>query len=199
MSQIIGVGNVLWQVVCLESSEPKKIVMISRLLLIALAASVTLTSCDAELLKIARDFAATPIVIDVPATDEPGSVAVSREDIETELRGKLEDFDISEDQLKSVVVKSAVATINDPSGNLTFDDLKDMALVLSNETMGDVTIAKLPSGTGNTAEFDVEDTELKEYLLSDTFDAKLGATSSEAIGEGVTVSIKVDYSVTGGL
>lgn len=173
--------------------------MISRLIFIALAACVTLTSCDTDILTINRDFESATIRMEVPATDMAGPVTISHEGIVTDLRQKLVDFDISEDQLRGVGVKKVVATINDPAGNFTFDDLTNVTLVLTNESLGNVTIANLPDGTGTTAELEIANAELKEYLLSDTFDAVLSGTSSEGIGADVTVAIDVTYTLTGGL
>ena len=174
--------------------------MFSRLLLFcALVSSVALTSCDTEGLAINKDFSGGTIELAVPSSAEPGELAIIKKDVETKLRQSLEDFDISEDRLKKVGVKSVVARINDPSGEFSFDNLTDVMLMFHSDELGDIEIATMPNADGTEAEFVVADSELKEFLLSDKFDAVLTGVSNKGVSEGVMAEVDVTYEITAGL
>ena len=174
--------------------------MISRLtLMCALICSISFVACDTEALTINKDFSGATIRLEIPATSEPGAVAIIEKDIETKLRQSLEDFDISEDRLRQVVVKTVVARIIDPNEDFSFDQLEDIVLKFYSEELGELTIANKAKPTGRESTFEIADAELKEFLLSDLFDAVLSGTSTQAIGEGVIAEIDVTYEITAGL
>ncbi len=172
--------------------------MFTRIALFALA-TCAFVACDDDLVSIDRDFSGATLTYAVPSTDSAGAINITREDIDVDLRQQLDDFGISEDQLRAVMVQSVVATLNDPSGEFTFDDLSNASITITGGSLPAVQIANLPQGSGTTATFDVPEVEIKEYLLLDMFDASLSGTSSEAIGEEVTVDVDVTYQLTGGI
>jgi len=175
--------------------------MISRTLLFTtlLGGSIAFTSCDIEGLAIDQDFSGATIVLDVPASPEGGDVSIVKEDIETNFRQSLEDFDISTDRVKQVAVKTVIARITDPSNAFSFDNLKDVALNFQSEELGAVLVASLPDATGTEATFIVEDADLKEFLLSDKFNALLTAASDSGVAEGVKAEVDITYEISAGL
>ncbi|MFK8056902.1 MAG: hypothetical protein AB8F78_12340 [Saprospiraceae bacterium] len=174
--------------------------MISRLFLFcALLGSVALTSCDTEGLAINKDYSGATIELAVPASADAGAVAITKEGVETKLRESLEDFDISEDRLQAVGVKDVVARINDPSGEFSFANLTNVTLMFHSDELGDIEIASMPNADGTEATFVVADSELKEFLLSDKFDAVLTGESDRGVPEGVIAEVDVTYEITAGL
>lgn len=176
--------------------------MISRFLLsTALVGTIAISSvsCDTNAFAVNKDFSGGTISLAVPPSAEPGEVAIIKEGVETKLRQSLEDFDISEDQLKKVGVKSVVARIIDPNNEYSFDNLTNIMLVFRSTEMGDVEIASLPDAEGTEAELIIADSELKEFLLSDSFDAVLTGVSNAGVSEGVMAEIDVTYEITAGL
>jgi len=174
--------------------------MFSRLLLFCtLIGSVALTSCDIEGLDINKDFDGATITLDVPASEAAGPVAIKQEGIETGLKQSLKEFEISEDQLRQVVVKTVSAKMIDPSEDFDFSNLKDVTLKFSSEELGESILASLDQGSGTEATFEISDSDLKDFLLSEKFDAILVGTSDQGIGENVKAEVSVTYAITAGL
>ena len=174
--------------------------MISRLTLLLFVFALGFVACEDDLLSIDRSFAANGVTFDIPASDEPGTVSVSENDIDVDLRGQLEEYGISEDRLQEVTLESATVTINDPSGELTFDDITDAAINISAEGQSATEVASIDdAATGTTATLTVRDSDIKAYLLASTISLELSATSADAVGEDVTITVVPTYNVVGGL
>ena len=175
--------------------------MFSRTLLFSalLGGSIAFTSCDVDGLAVNKDFSGATIELPVPASPQGGEVSIVKQDIETNFRQSLEDFDISTDRVKAVGVKSVVARIMDPSDEFTFENLTDLALTFESAELGDIMVASLPNASGTEATFVVEDADLKEFLLSDKFNAVLTGMSDIGVSQGVMAEVDVTYAISAGL
>lgn len=168
-------------------------------MLLVAAAAFLFVSCDEDFLTIDKSFDGATFTIDVPQADEPGAVSLRHDDVELNIQQRLDEYGVSEDNLRMIVVEAVEVTINDPANVFTFENLSNVALQVDNAALGAVTIADLASATGTTASLDVRDADIKAYLLSDQFSSILTGVSNSAIAAGVTVDVDVTYSLTGGL
>ena len=170
-----------------------------RLLLIAIPV-LAFASCDDDLLTVTEDFSAPAVTFAIAATDGPGALLATGTVDDVGFAAELDDNDIDEDNIRSVVVQSLTATINDASGTFDFDDLNEGSVTFSGGSAGTVTVATLPSdASGTTAVLSVRDDDIKDFLLMDSFVMTVAGTSTAAIPEDVTVTLAADYEFTGGL
>ena len=167
---------------------------------LVVATAIALTACDSDLLTVTEDFDAADVTFSVPATTEAGAfLAVGTVD-GVNLRARLDDNDLDEDNLRSVVVQSMRATITDPRGEFSFDDIADGQVLFSGGSLAPTVVAMLPdASSGTTATLEVRDDDIKAYLLQDEFVATVSGTSTAAVPEGVTLTLATAYEFTGGL
>lgn len=164
--------------------------------LLGLACVATLASCDTDLLDIVRTINGVPYTVDIPATDQSGTIAETVA-YDFDLQGELDTYGISEGLVKKADVASVTVEIVDPSGELTFDDITAATtfFVLGADR---ITVATLPDdASGTTVSFEVADADLLDYLLTTTQPVGgLEATTTEGVGEGVQAKVTVDIEVT---
>lgn len=164
------------------------------------AFALAIASCDSELLTVTDDFAGPSVTFDIDATDEAGTFAATADVDDVDLVARLDDNDIDEDNLRSVVMQSATATINDLAGEFDFDDVSAGSVTFSGGGLGAVVVAEIPAGaTGTTTALTVRGDDIKAFLLLDDFTVSITGTSTAAIPENVTVTLATAYELTGGL
>ncbi len=166
---------------------------------------LTLLSCEkaSDLLSITRSFEGDPVTHTVPATpivvDAPIPFPVTT--VETNTRDRLAEYGMTEGNLRSARLKAITLTVDDPGGNVTLADIKDVTVVAETANQPAVTIATY-AGAGspiNSDQLTVVDLNLREYVLDDPIEISGSFRLARATANPITVRIDFVYEVTGGI
>jgi hypothetical protein len=131
---------------------------------------------------------------------EAGTHDFTREDIPTEINEILDENNISEKRVKSVVLKEVKATIQSNSHATNFDFMDNGKLYMNGQGLSQVTIAwwpdPMPTGKSSII-LDHTSEELKDHLLTDQL-SFAGVGYLNAAHEGTTwVRVDVTFEITG--
>ena len=110
--------------------------------------------------------------------------------IPTNVESQLKANNTSPDLVQSVELQTMALTITAPPGQ-TFAALKDVRVFLLTDSLPAVEIANKYniSGTSDTLNMNVDDVQLKPYLLSNSFQMKFIATNNTATTTTMTVNV----------
>ncbi|MFT5618915.1 MAG: hypothetical protein ACI85I_002150, partial [Arenicella sp.] len=141
--------------------------------LLMVATLFTFNSCDEvdELTKFDLDYkssftvSASPILLN--------GIIIATPDITTNAETRFENNKTRKDLVESIKLKSLVLDIETPSGE-DFSFLKSVKLSISADGLPDKQIASKSdiSGSETTLELIIDNVELKDYLLKDSFSIK---------------------------
>ncbi len=172
------------------------------IVILALVTLFIFNGCDEvdELTKFDLDYkssftvSATPLIGVLPVISTP--------DITTNAETRFENNNTRKDLVESIKLKSLTLDIEMPSGE-DFSFLKSVKLSISADGLPDKQIASKSeiSGSETTLELVIDNVELKDYLLKDSFSIKSEVTTDEVINEeykiGVNTTFRVDAKILG--
>jgi len=131
---------------------------------------------------------------------EAGEQNFSEESIPTDIQQILDDNNIKEEKLQSVVIKEIKATIQPNSHESNFNKLESGKIYMQGDGMSQVTVAWWPSpvpSNVSTVILDHTSDELRDHLLSGELDFS-GIGILNAAHEGTTyVRIDVTFELNG--
>lgn len=165
-----------------------------------------LINCDViddainDLTKFDIDYETEQSIIAIPLTGIPVSFT---SDIETEFESKLENNNTNSDLIESVKLKGLTIKVISPNGG-NFNFLKQIQIFISAENLEEVEVANLFDITNtnvNSLNLDIINTELKNYLIKDTFKLRILATADETTSETYNIefikTFEIDAKILG--
>ncbi len=170
--------------------------------LVLLVTLFTFSSCDEvdELTKFDLDYKSS---FTVPASSILlNGLIIPTPDITTNAETRFENNNTQKNLVESVKLKSIILDIEMPSGE-DFSFLKSVKLSISADGLTDKQIASKSdiSGSETSLALIIDNVELKDYLLKDSFSIKSEVTTGETISEdykiGVNTIFRVDAKILG--
>jgi hypothetical protein len=171
------------------------------ILIIILFLSFASVSCEDlfGLLKFDSDEYIIEFVIS--PLDDAGYHIFSEEIFESDLDSVLEANDVSEDRLKEVNIKEAIARITDPDTTVFFDPMASFSLSIYTDSLGEQNIASMdpvPDGLRVIKMTPVDD-DFKNYLFESDFMVTAMGVLSEQTMHPIPVEVKVKFEFKAGL
>jgi len=175
---------------------------LKKTILIFLLAFPAFSAC--ELLNDLRvDFDTKFFIIDfiMNEDEETGEKTFVVEVIKSEIDSILEAHDISRDNLKEVHPKEVIIEINNDGTDYDFDPVSSFSAEISADELDEILIANLDPVPGNvkSVSLDVEDTEIKEYLLKEFYTVTIKGVTTAPIENRLHVTAKIKFTMKGGL
>jgi hypothetical protein len=170
-------------------------------IIIILFLSCSSVSCDDlfGLLKFDSDEYTFEFV--VSPVDKAGNNIFKEEVFQSNLDSILEANDVSEDRLKEVNIKEAIARITDPDTTVFFDPMASFSVTIYTDSLGEKTIAEMdpvPDGLRELS-LDLKDDDLKNYLFESDFMLTAVGDLSERTLKLIPVQVKVKFEFKAGL
>ncbi len=163
---------------------------------------------DGDLLSITRSFEGESIEQSVPAIpaipgliEYPLTVPLPAQTVETNARARLADYGMRESNLKAARLKAITITLDDPSGDFTLADVRDVVVDIETPGQPKITIATYPGASSpiTTDQLVVSDTNLRDYVLDDPLTVTGRLVLLRPNTSAVTARIDFEYEVTGGI
>jgi hypothetical protein len=135
-------------------------------------------------------------------TDETAGYHIFKEEVlQSDLDSILDANDVSEERLREVHIKEAVALINNPDTTVFFDPLASFSVTVYTDSLGETKIAELNPVPDGLREFSLplKDDDIKKYLLESEFMLSAVGTLSEMVLKPIPVMVKVKFEFKAGL
>jgi len=171
------------------------------IILILLFLSFSSVSCDELFGLLNFDSDEYNIEFVISPIDQVGYHIFCEEVFESDLDSILAANDVSEDQLKEVNIKEAIALITDPDTTVFFDPLTKFSVSIYTDSLGEKTIASIdpvPDGVRELT-FSLADDDLKNYLFESDFMLSAIGVLSEQTLNPIPVKVKVKFEFKAGL
>jgi hypothetical protein len=121
--------------------------------------------------------------------------------LQSNLDSILDANDVSEERLKEVHIKEAVALITNPDTTVFFDPLASFSVTIYTDSLGETIIAEMnpvPDGLRELS-LPLKDDDLKNYLLESDFMLSAVGVLSEQTSKPIPVRVKVKFEFKAGL
>ena len=171
------------------------------IILIIVFLSFSSVSCDDLFGLLNFDSGEYTLEFVVSPLDEVGYHIFSEKVFESDLDSILAANDVSEDRLKEVIIKEAIARITDPDTTVFFDPLASFSVSLYTDSLGEKNIASMdpvPDGV-REIKLSLVDDDLKNYMFAPDFMISAMGALSEQIFNPIPVQVKVRFELKAGL
>ena len=163
--------------------------MKSRMMILSLFVLVIMCSCNnLKHFKFTEDFNTTATLPHQAII--VGTSSVVSPDIPTNIAALLKQNNTRSDLVESAKLDSMTLTITAPAGQ-NFAFLQGAHIFIVADGQSDVEIAYRNNVSDQTAilNMDIDDVELKTYLLKDSFQMKIVTTNGQTISSDLTINI----------
>ncbi|MBN2766160.1 MAG: hypothetical protein JXR27_07265 [Paludibacteraceae bacterium] len=149
------------------------------------------TGCDmlGELTKIPLPFSQS---ITIPATGLGASTTIETPEIETGIDSVLNDAGISSDFIEEVTLSKMEFSMSSSSDDLSF--LDEVTIYISSPGKDDMKIASAKDVDNvSNLKFDVQDVDIKSFILGESFKLKIDIKTDELISEEKEIDINMEF------
>jgi hypothetical protein len=171
------------------------------IILIVFLLSFSSVSCDDLFGLLNFDSNEYKIEFVISPVDQVGYHIFCEEVFESNLDSILSANDVSEDQLKEVNIKEAIALITDPDTTVFFDPLASFSISVYTDSLGEKIIASqdtIPDGVREIT-LNLAGDDLKNYMFETDFMLSAMGVLSEQTFKPIPVQVKVKFEVKAGL
>jgi hypothetical protein len=133
--------------------------------------------------------------------EETGEKTFVVEVLKSEIDSILDAHDLSRDNLKEVHPKELIIEINNDGPGYNFDPISSFSADISAEGLDQVLVAKINPVPDNvkSVSLNVEDKELKDYLLKEFYTITIKGVTSDPVESRMDVTAKLKFTMKGGL
>lgn len=151
--------------------------------------------CKKKLTQFYIDYTAQATVPATVTTFLPFSVNTPA--LETNSTYEFESNNTRKDHIRSIYLKNLELNIVSPNGE-TFSFVNTIELFISSPGLSEKRVAYLdsiPNNVGNALSLSLENTDLQEYIKSETYELRLKVISDETIPQDVQIDIHTSFLV----
>ena len=171
------------------------------IILIILFLSFASVSCEDLFGLLTFDSKEYTLEFVINPADDIGYHIFKEEVLQSDLDSILDANDVSEERLKEVHIKEAVALITNPDTTVFFDPLASFTVTIYTDSLGETTIAEMnpvPDGLRELS-LPLKDDDVKKYLFESDFMLSAFGALSEQISKPIHILVKVKFEFKAGL
>jgi hypothetical protein len=169
-------------------------------ILIIVFLAVSSVSCE-DLFNLTFDSKEYTIEFTIQPVDKAGYHLFKEDIFESDIDSILDANDVSEDRLKEVYIKKAVAVITGVDTSVFFDPIERFEVTIYTDSLDETTIAEMnpvPDGQRELT-LPLKDDDLKAYMFEPEFMLTAIGVLSEQTTKPIPVQIKVKFEFSAGL